>query len=151
MTVVPKILGIVFAVFLSSLAGQVHALEILHFIEAKDHARVMENASGLKLTDDGVIYVTSQEKGTILKIVDDNIEASSLTPSVFKDSELGGIEVLSDGNLVVVNEGSGRVSILNPELKLITRFSQSGSSPGELDEPKPVAVSINKNIYVGDV
>ena len=151
MTVLPRLPIVVFAVFLASLAGQAQGLEMLHFIDARDHARVLQNASGLKITDDGVIYVTSQEKGTILKIVDGNIEASNLSPSVFKDSDLGGIEVLPNGNLVVINEGSNRVAILSPDLKLITRFSQSGSSPGELKDPKPVATSINNNIYVGDV
>ena len=151
MTVLPQGLGIVFTVLLSSLANQVLALEIVHFIEAKDHARIIKNASGLKLTDDGVVYVTSQEKGTILKIVNGHIEARSLTPSVFKDSDLGGIDVLANGNLVVVNEGSGKVAILDQDLKPITRFSQSGSSPGELDDPQAVAVSINNKLYVGDV
>jgi tetratricopeptide (TPR) repeat protein len=152
MTVLPRVVGVVvFSVFLTSLAGRAQGLEILHFIDAGDHAQVFENASGLKLTDDGVVYVTSQKKGTILKIVDGNIEASSLTPSIFRDSDLGGTEVLPNGNLVVVNEGSGRVAILKPDFKLVTRFSQSGSSPGELDDPKPVAASINNKIYVGDV
>jgi len=142
---------VVFVVFLSSLAGQAQGLEMLHLIDASAHARVLQNASGLKITDDGVIYVTSQEKGSILKIVDGNIEASSLRPSVFKDSDLGGVEVLPNGNLVVINEGSSRVAIVSPDLKLITRFSQSGSSPGELKDPQPVATSINNNIYIGDV
>ena len=151
MTLLPRGLGIVCAVFLSVLAGQAQALEILHFVEAKDQLRAIENASGLKLTDDGTVYVTSQEKGSILKIVDGKIEASSLIPSVFEDSDLGGIEVFSDGKLAVVNEGSGRVAVLGSDLSLITRFSRSGSSPGELKAPKPIAVSINRNIYVGDV
>ena len=149
MTVLPRVVAfVVFSVFL---AGRAQALEILHFIEAGDHTQVFENASGLKLTDDGVVYVTSQKKGTILKIVDGNIEANSLTPSLFRDSDLGGTEVLPNGNLFIVNEGSGRVAILKPDFKLVTRFSQSGSSPGELDDPKPVAASINNKIYVGDV
>jgi tetratricopeptide (TPR) repeat protein len=149
MTVLPRVVGVVvFSVFL---AGRAQGLEILHFTDAGDHAQVFENASGLKLTDDGVVYVTSQKKGTILKIVDGNIEASSLTPSIFRDSDLGGTEVLPNGNLVVVNEGSGRVAILKPDFKLVTRFSQSGGSPGELKDPKPVAASINNKIYVGDV
>ena len=150
MKVLPRSLGIILTVILSSLACQVRALEILHFIEAGDHSRVMENASGLRITDEGVVYVSSQEKGAILKITDGHIEAYSLTPSVFKDTDLGGIEVLADGNLVVVNEGSARVAILEPDLTRITRFSQSGNSPGELNDPGPVATSINNKIYVGD-
>ena len=66
--------------------------KLLHFIEAKDHARIMANATGIKITDDGVVYVTSESKGTLLKIVDGEIEATSLIPDVFKDSDLGGVE-----------------------------------------------------------
>ena len=62
MTILSRALGIVATAFLASLAGQAQALEMLHFIDASDHARVLEDASGLKLTDDGVIYVTSQRK-----------------------------------------------------------------------------------------
>jgi hypothetical protein len=72
--------GLIFAVFLAGLAGQVNALEILHFIEGKDHARVMKDATGLKITDAGVVYVTSEEKGTLLKIVDGKVQAISLSP-----------------------------------------------------------------------
>ncbi len=151
MTQRPKVLGIVCAVFLLVLAGQAQALEILHFIEARDQLRVMENASGLKLTDDGTVYVASQEQGAILKIVDGKIESSSLVPSVFKDPDLGGIEVFADGKFAVVNEGSDQVAVLDSDMGLITRFSRSGSNPGELRAPKPIAVSTNRNIYVGDV
>jgi hypothetical protein len=121
MTLLSRALGVVVIAFLHGLSGQAQALEMLQFIDATDHARVIADASGLKLTDDGVIYVTSQEKGTILRIVDGKIEANSLTPSVFRDSDLGGTEVLANGNLVVINEGSGRVAILTPGLKPITQ------------------------------
>jgi len=147
----PRGLGIVCAVILSILTGQAQAFEILHFIEAKDQAPVLKYASGLKLTDDGIVYVTSQENGTILKIANGRIEADGLVPSVFSDSDLGGVGIMPDGNLVVVNEDSGQVAIVDSGLKLITRFSQSGSNPGELRGPGPIAVSSNKNIYVGDV
>jgi tetratricopeptide (TPR) repeat protein len=141
------VLGLLSIVFV----GRVDALEILHFIEAKDHARVMQDASGLKLTDDGVIYVTSTEKGTLLKITDGNIEVHSLSPSPFKDADLGGIDVSANGQLVIVTEDDGQVGILDPDLKLENLFSQSGSGAGELNGPGPVAVSVNNNIYVGDV
>ncbi|MCP4470568.1 MAG: hypothetical protein GY815_07765, partial [Gammaproteobacteria bacterium] len=131
--------------------GRADALEILHFIEAKDYARVMEDASGLKITDDGVIYVTSTENGTLLKITDGEVEAKSLSPSPFKDQDLGGVDVLANGQLVIVTEDDGQVGILDPDLKLVNLFSQSGSDAGELNGPGPVAASINNNIYVGDV
>ncbi len=61
MTTLYRGLGLVFAVLSSCLTSQVQALEIVRSIEATDYAPVMEHASGMKLTDDGVIYVTSQE------------------------------------------------------------------------------------------
>ncbi|MDH3535761.1 MAG: tetratricopeptide repeat protein [Gammaproteobacteria bacterium] len=144
----PSLLG---ALLLTWIFGQAQALEILHIIDAKDYSSIMGEAKGIKITDDGVIYVTSEEQGMLLKIVDGNIAATSLYPSVFEDSELGGIDVLPDGSLVVVNEGSGQVGILDTDLKPLSIFSQSGSSPGKLNDPKPVAASFNKKIYVGDV
>ena len=120
MKLLPRGLQFFLLLILSSLTGQAQALEILHFIEAGDYSRIIEKASGLKITDAGVVYVSSQEKGTILKITDGKIEAHSLTPSVFEDSDLGGIEVLADGNFVVVNQGSARVAIVDSNNLSIT-------------------------------
>ena len=141
----------VFCLLLIATVSRVDAVEIIHFVESKDYARVMGDATGLKMADDGTVYVTSAEKGTLLKIVDGEVEASSLTPKVFKDNDLGGIDVLPNGQLVVVNEDSGQVAVINSELELIERFAQSGGDAGELNSPGPVAVSINQKIYVGDV
>ena len=127
------------------------ALEIQHFIEGKEHADIIADATGLKITDDGVIYVTSEEKASLLKIVDGKIAVFNLQPDVFSDSDLGGIDLLANGNLVVVNQGSSKVAVIDPQRRLKLRFSQSGGDPGELDKPKSVVVSINNNIYVGDL
>ena len=143
----PVMLLPLLVMFLSTTAS---AIEIQHFIEGKEHAEVFAEASGLVISDEGIVYVPSQEKGSLLKIVDGEIEAYNLTPDVFKDSDLGGIDLLSNGNLAIVNEGSGKIAIVDNNREIITQFSQSGSDPGELDDPKPVAVSVNNNIYIGD-
>ena len=111
----------------------------------------MGDVNGLKISNDGTVFVSSAENGTLLKITDGKIEANSLTPSVFKDEDLGGIDQLDNGQLVLVNEDSGQVAIVDSDLKLITRFSQSGSDAGELKAPGPGAVSSNNKIFVGDV
>ncbi len=131
-------LGIFLALLLSGFCIESRALEILHFIEAPDYARVLQKAQGLKITDDGVVYVTSEEQGSLLKIVDGNIEAQALSPATFKSSDLGGIDLLPDGRLVIVNQGSGQVGVLGTDLTLETLFSKSGSSVGELNDPGPV-------------
>ena len=69
---------LVVGLLLITTVSTVQALEILHFVEAKDYARVMEDATGVKMTDDGIVYVSSAEKSTLLKITDGKIEASSL-------------------------------------------------------------------------
>lgn len=143
--------GLILSVLAICPVKQPQALEILHFIEAKEYSRVMEDATGLKIADDGVVYVTSEEKATLLKITGENIEASSLSPAVFDDSDLGGVGMLADGSLVVVNRGSGQVGVIDAQLQPITLFSQSGSSPGEINSPGAVAVSSNNRIYVADV
>ncbi len=140
----------VFCLTLISVIGRVDAVEIIHFIEARDHASVMGDASGVKMADDGVVYVTSTELGTLLKITDGKIEANQLSPSVFEDTDLGGVGMLPDGRLVVVNEDSGQVAILDSSLQSKNLFSQSGSDAGELDSPGPVVASINNTIFVGD-
>ena len=151
MLTIKRSLLLVVATSLCGIFGSSQAVELLHFIEAKDYARVIKDATGLKIADNGAVYVTSEEQGTLLKIVDGNIEAIKLSPDVFKDSDLGGIDILADGRLVIVNEGSAQVGILDDQLQLANIFAQSGGSPGELSSPRPVAVSINNNIYVGDV
>ncbi|MEM7563002.1 MAG: hypothetical protein AAF353_08135, partial [Pseudomonadota bacterium] len=134
-----RFLGIFVGSLMLGHSALVQAVELLHFIEAKDYGRVMAQAGGIKITDEGVVYVTSESKATLLKIVDGNISANSLSPDIFKDSDLGGLDVTADGNLVIANLGSGRVGVVSPDLKAITRFSQDGDDPGELDNPKGVA------------
>ena len=59
----------VFCLLLIVTISRVDALEIIHFVDSKDYARVMGDATGLKMADDGTVYVTSAEKGTLLTMV----------------------------------------------------------------------------------
>jgi len=143
--------GVLLAILLSMLVAPVSALEIQHLIEAKEaYAEHFATASGLAINDSGTIYLPSQENGSLLTIIDSRIKSVSLTPSVFKDSDLGAIGILPSGKLVVANQGSGKIAILGDQLEAIARFSRSGSGPGQLKDPRSIAVSVNKNIYVGD-
>lgn len=133
------------------LCMRAQAVEILQLIDSAEHAEILQEATGLKITDAGIVYVSSAENGSLLRIAGDRIDNISLVPAVFEDEDLGGVDVFGDGRVVVVNEDSGQVAILDPELQLLNRFSRSGDDPGELDDPGPVVVSVNENIYVGDV
>jgi len=150
MNVIRRIISSFLILISSVFATQALALEIQHFIEGKEYADIIGDATGLKITNDGVVYVTSEDAASLLKIVDGKIAAFNLKPDVFSDSDLGGIDLLSNGNLVVVNRGSSQIAIIDPQRRLKLRFSQSGNDPGELGEPESVAVSVNNNIYVGD-
>jgi len=140
---------ILLILFLGS-SQSLQALELQQFVEGKDYADIIKKASGLKISSAGVVYIPSERKGSLLKVVDGKIELLSLSPELFKDSDLGGIDVLANGNLVVVNEGSGQVAITDANFKPIRLFSKSGGDPGELSSPRPIAVSANNTIYIAD-
>lgn len=126
------------------------ALEMLHFIEGKEHAGYLEDGKGIKITNDGVVYVTSEKNGSLLKITDGNIEVLKLTPSIFKDTDVAGIGALHNGNLIIVNRGTDQVAVITPDLTPVKLFSRSGSDPGELDGPRTLTASISNRIYVAD-
>ena len=66
MTRWPKSRVFVVGLLLITMVSTVQALEILHFVEAKDDARVMGDTTGLKMADDGIVCVSSAEKSTLL-------------------------------------------------------------------------------------
>ncbi len=148
MNMLGKVLGI--CLFFAGACQPVIALEMLHFIEGKEYSDYLEDAKGLKITNDGIVYVTSTHKGSLLKITDGNIEVINLNPSIFKDSDLAGINALHNGNLLIANRGSDKIAIVSPDLTPIKLFSRSGSDPGELDGPGTLTASVNNRIYVAD-
>ena len=64
---------------LASIVMPVQALELEQFIEAKDYADVMEDATGLGISDKGVVFVTSEKQGTLLKITKGEIAADKIS------------------------------------------------------------------------
>lgn len=142
------ILGV--CIFFAGVCQSAVALEMLHFIEGKEYAGYLEDAKGLKITNDGIVYVTSTKKGSLLKITDGTIEVSKLNPTIFKKSHIAGIDVLHNGNLLIANRGSDKVAIVSSDLTPVKLFSKSGSDPGELDGPGTITASINNRIYVAD-
>lgn len=148
MNMLGGILGV--CLFFAGVWQSALALEMLHFIEGKEYAGYLEDAKGLKITNDGIVYVTSKKKGSLLKITDGTIEVSKVSPSIFKKSDVSGIDALHNGNLLIANRGSDKVAIVSPDLTLVKLFSKSGSDPGELDGPRALAASVNNRIYVAD-
>jgi tetratricopeptide (TPR) repeat protein len=137
-------------VVLAGFASEARALEILHLYQASEYARALGQANGLKITADGVVYVSSEANGSLLKFDGDKVDTVSLSPSIFEDKGLAGIDTLADGRLVVLNEASSKIAILGPQFNPDRIFSRSGRGPGEIGYPRAVAASANNSIYVGD-
>lgn len=127
------------------------AQKLTHYIPDKASADYIEDAAGLKITDDGQVYVTSTKKGTLLLLQNDSFHKIPLKPDVFGDTDLAGIDQLADGRLVIVNSGSHRIAILDKKAEnLLIKFSRKGGDAGELDDALGLAVSVNNKIYVAD-
>ena len=141
---------IIIALSVSPTGVAVAAPELLQVIDSKDYAPLIRDAGGLTIADDGVIYVTSEDGGTLLKVKGDQIDVISLVPEIFRDPDLGGVDLTADGRLVVINRGSGQVAVIGEDLQMDSLFSESGDDAGELRDPRAVAVSVNDTIYVGD-
>lgn len=123
---------------------------LLDTVQNKKYEDILEEAQSIRITDEGTIYVTSEEGAVFLTIEGQSISKTSLSPSIFEDTDLAGLSILDNGNYVVVNNDSGKVGVISPDFKLIKRFSDSGSDPGNLDRPNGVATSINNRIYIAD-
>jgi len=119
-------------------------------IKDDQYANFFEDAKGLLIDNDGVIYLSSEQQGSILRIENKKVTITNIVPSVFEDTDLAGIARLKNNQFVIINSDDSQIAITDTLFKKILRFSKSGSDAGELDTPASVAVSINNRIYVAD-
>ncbi|MCP3933422.1 MAG: tetratricopeptide repeat protein [Bacteroidetes bacterium] len=127
------------------------AQKLTHSISDKAFSDYLEDATGLKMLDDGRALITSSHKGALLTFEAGKLTVTQLQPSIFKDNDLSGIDQLQNGNLLIANEGSSLLAISDGKAgKVIKKFSQSGSNSGELSDPVGIAVSVNNRVYVAD-
>lgn len=139
-----------FMVLLCCLSS-VQAQQLMHSISDKSVIEYMKQAGGLKIADSGQVLMSSTREAVLLVQNEKQFKTIKLQPSIFKDPGLAGIDQMQDGRLVLVNEGSGRIAIIDEHSNQLTRlFSRSGGGAGEINDPRGVAVSINKRIYVAD-
>ena len=129
------------------LGAQAQKLEVV--IQDKTLEDQIEEAGGLAVTRDGIVLVTSQDGGLLLRQDGEGFKSHSMTPEIFQDGDITGVAEMADGRLVFSNEGSSNITITDAAAsKLVRSFSKSGGDAGELDDPKSIAASINRRIYV---
>jgi len=136
---------------LSGFISTLHAQELVLSIQDKKVSRYLGDAVGLKMTNSGKILVTSSDEGVLLMQQGEHFSVIKLKPSIFKDNDLAGIDQMQDGRLVIVNEGSHKIAIVDEQpAEAVRKFSKSGGGAGELNDPRGLVVSINNKIYIAD-
>ncbi len=142
---------IIFVLFISLLSVSAPAQKLTHYITDSSAADYIKKATGLKITNSGQILVTSSKKGTLLVLENDKFNKIALKPDIFGDTDLAGLDLLDNGQLVIINSDSNKIAITNHSAsQLIRTFANSGDDPGQIKAAEGVAVSLNNEIYVAD-
>lgn len=141
----------VIAIILLGLGIPLHAQTLTHSIQVESVKKFLTQAEGLKLTDDGQLWISSSHQGAVLVYDKADFNTIFLSPGIFKDTDVSGIDQLDDGRVVIANEGSGQVAVLKESFtEAIKVFAQSGGDAGELNEPRALVISTNNRIYLAD-
>ena len=101
---------------------------------------------------DNVIVAVDKEGGQLIQLSGESVNYKSLTKSskIFSSTSLGGLSLAGEDMLAVSNTSDNQFAIITRDGGLITRMGQSGSSEGEISDPKGIAYSSNRRIYVAD-
>ena len=101
---------------------------------------------------DGTIVAADKKSGRLILISDEQIVYKPLADSsnIFQSEKIGGLSLAGDDALAVTNTSDNRFAIITRDAELIIKMGQSGSSAGEIYEPRGVAYSSNRRIYISD-
>lgn len=136
-------------IILSSLQN-IYAAKFLGAINSSQYADYLSDAKGIFIDNDGTIFVTSENQGTILTVKNKEVTLFKTNPSLFDDSDISGIAKLKNNHLVIANNDTGEIALTDLDNQKITKFSKSGDDAGELSSPSALAVSVNNKIYIAD-
>jgi DNA-binding beta-propeller fold protein YncE len=120
-----------------------------------------QKLGGIAADARGYVYAADYNGGGVLKYTATGqyVRTIGRRPSAFGDPVRvdqillpEGVAVEPDGNLYVVEAGSmrSRVSVWTPTGGFVRSFGDQGSGPGQLDDPKGVAVDGAGYVYVAD-
>jgi DNA-binding beta-propeller fold protein YncE len=91
--------------------------------------------------EDNKIYILDLD-GKIINKIGDDISSPTYFPQ--------GVQVLSDGKIVVANSGTSTISIFDENGNFLKSFSSFGAAPGKIQYPLGVAVNSKDEIFVLD-
>jgi streptogramin lyase len=120
-----------------------------------------QKLGGIATDARGYVYAADYTGGGVLKYTATGAYVRTIgrRPSDFGDPVTNdqillpeGVAVGPDGNVYVVEAGStrSRVSVWTPTGRFVRSFGDHGSGPGQLDDPKGVAVDAAGFVYVAD-
>jgi sugar lactone lactonase YvrE len=120
-----------------------------------------QNLGGIATDGRGYVYAADHTGGGVLKYTATGqyVRTIGRRPANFGDPVVNdqillpeGVAVGPDGNVYVVEAGStrSRVSVWTPTGGFLRSFGDHGSGPGQLDDPKGVAVDGAGYVYVAD-
>jgi DNA-binding beta-propeller fold protein YncE len=120
-----------------------------------------QKLGGIAADARGYVYAADSNGGGVLKYTATGqyVRTIGRRPSNFGDPVTvdqillpEGVAIGPDGNLYVVEAGStrSRVSVWTPTGRFLRSFGDHGSGPGQLDDPKQVAVDGAGFVYVAD-
>jgi streptogramin lyase len=120
-----------------------------------------QKLGGIAADARGYVYAADNDGGGVLKYTATGqyVRTIGRRPSNFGDPVTvdqillpEGVAVGPDGNVYVVEAGStrSRVSVWTPTGRFVRSFGDHGSGPGQLDDPKQVAVDGAGFVYVAD-
>jgi tetratricopeptide (TPR) repeat protein/DNA-binding beta-propeller fold protein YncE len=132
------------------LVNNAAAQQITQFLQQETLGDVLEEATGLKILDNGKILLTSSDDGTLVVIDGQDVQTVRLTGKVFEDDDVTGVDMLPNGVLVFANAGDQLVAKIAADGQLVHHFARQGDNPGRLDDPVAIAASPNQRIYVAE-
>lgn len=99
---------------------------------------------------DGALIAADSNAGRLIQFSEKEIKIKSLTQNIFDSERLGGLSLAGDDMLAVTNTSDSRFAIITRDGDLVTRMGQSGSSAGEISDPRGITYSSNRRIYIAD-
>ncbi|RDH82437.1 MAG: hypothetical protein DIZ80_09090 [endosymbiont of Galathealinum brachiosum] len=110
------------------------------------------NIVGMVQLRDGTIAAADANQGQLIQFTEQGVIYKSLTGSknIFSSERLGGLSLAGEDMLAVTNISDNQFVIITPDGELVTRMGESGSSAGEVSDPKGIAYSSNRRIYIAD-
>ena len=121
-------------------------------IQADGKTISFEKITSMIAGSEGNLLVVDAEKGVMTEFKGNAGVSYPLTGKgkAFESGSVNGMARVDDVGLVVSNSSDNSVALVGVDGKLIKQLVSGGSAEGQLDEPRGVAWSNNRRLYVAD-